>query len=154
MGLGGLLARPSRLPLRQPAHELLLLALVAFVALSPVNHASDPDASRLCLSQALADGRLTISPCIGDSVDWSHYDGRVYSDKAPGMSVLSVPFVEAVRLRPPDRWVSSGDLRVWAVHVLTTGVAFLLLAAAVGRVAEGLAQGCGGVALVAFALGP
>jgi hypothetical protein len=153
MGLGGLLARPSRLPLRQPAHELLLLALVAFVALSPVNHASDPDASRLCLSQALAHGRLTISPCIGDSVDWSHYDGRVYSDKAPGMSVLSVPFVEAVRLRPPDRWVSSGDLRVWAVHVLTTGVAFLLLAAAVGRVAEGLAPGSGGFALVAFALG-
>ena len=52
MGLGGLLARPSRLPLRRPSHELLLLALVAFVALSPVNHASDPDASRLCLSRA------------------------------------------------------------------------------------------------------
>jgi hypothetical protein len=153
MGLGGLLARPSRLPLRRPSHELLLLALVAFVALSPVNHASDPDASRLCLSRAMVHGRLTISPCIGDSVDWSHYDGRIYSDKAPGMSVISIPFVEAVRLRSPDRWVSSGDLRVWAVHVLTTGVAYLLLAAAVGRVAEGLAQGCGGFALVAFALG-
>jgi len=153
MGLGGLLAPPSRLPWRRPSQELLLLALVAFVALSPVNHASDPDASRLCLSQALTHGRLTISPCIGDSVDWSHYDGRIYSDKAPGMSVMSVPFVEAVRLRPPDRWVSSGDLRVWAVHVLTSGIAFLFLAAAVGRVAEGLAPGCGGFVLVAFALG-
>jgi len=153
MGPGGLLAPPSRLPWRRPSHELLLLVLVALVALSPVNHASDPDASRLCLSRALVHGRLTISPCIGDSVDWSHHDGRIYSDKAPGMSVLSIPFVLAVRLRAPDRWVSSGDLRVWAVHVLTTGIAFLLLAAAVGRVAEGLAPGCGGFALVAFALG-
>ena len=127
--LGRLLAPPARLPFRRPRHELLLLALVALVALLPVNEASDPDASRLCLSQALVHARLTVSPCIGDSVDWSSYHGRVYSDKAPGMSVLSIPFVEAVRLRPPSQWPVSGDLRVWVVHVLTTGVAFVLLAA-------------------------
>lgn len=153
MDVGRLLAPPARLPSRRPRFEPLLLLLVALVALLPVNEASDPDASRLCLSQALVHGHLTVSPCIGDSVDWSHYDGRIYSDKAPGMSVISIPFVEAVRMRPPADWPPSGDLRVWAVHVLTTGVAFVLLAAAVGRLAEGLAPGFGGAALVSFALG-
>jgi hypothetical protein len=91
MGLGGLLARPSRLPSRRPSHELLLLALVAFVALSPVNHASDPDASRLCLSRAMVHGRLTISPCIGESVDWSHYDGDLDPVRGSGQATLARP---------------------------------------------------------------
>lgn len=127
--------------------------LVALVALSTVNEASDPDASRLCLSQAIVHGRLTVSSCIGDSVDFSRYDGRIYSDKAPGLSVIAIPVVEAVRLRPPNEWPTSGDLRVWVVHVLTTGIAFVVLAAAVGRIAEGLSPGWGGAALVSFALG-
>ncbi len=153
MGLRAHLPVPAQLPWRRPRFELLLLALVAAVALSPVDHASDPDASRLCLSQALVHGRLTISPCIGWSVDFSRYDGRIYSDKAPGMSVLSVPAVEAVRIRPPNTWSNNGELRVWAVHVLTTGIFFVLVGAAVGRVAEGLAPGFGAAALVTFAIG-
>ena len=144
---------PVALPWGRPRHELALLALVAFVALSPVNHVSDPDASRLCLSQALVHGQLTISPCIGWSVDFAQYDGRIYSDKAPGMSVLSIPAVEAIGIAPPNTWDGDRELSVWGVHVLTTGVLFLLLVFAVGRIAEGLAPGFGAPTLVTFALG-
>ena len=147
------LPQPAALPWSKPRFELLLLALIAVVALSPVDHASDPDASRLCLSQALAHGHLAISPCIGFSVDFSIYGGHVYSDKAPGMSVLSIPAVEAIGIRPPNNWSNNGELPVWGVHVLTTGIFFVLIAAAVGRISEGLAPGFGSAALVTFALG-
>jgi hypothetical protein len=50
-------------------------------------------------------------------------------------------------------WRFLGDPRVWAVRVLTSGIAFILLAFAVGRVAEGLHQGAGGLAVVGMALG-
>jgi len=145
--------RATPLPWRRPRHELLLLALVALATLLPAYRTSDPDATRLCLSRAIVDGRLTVAPCLADSVDYARYGGRVYSDKAPGMSVLAVPAVAAVRLGPATSWLSTDDLRVWAVRVLTSGIAFVLLAAAVGRVSEGLAPGYGAPALVTFATG-
>src|SRR5262249_4775568 len=43
--------------------------------------------------------------------------------------------------------------RLWAVRVLTSGLAFLLCAFLVGRISEGLAPGRGAAALVTFALG-
>jgi hypothetical protein len=49
--------------------------------------------------------------------------------------------------------VQEGDPHVWGVHVLTSGVAFVLLVLAFGRVSEGLVPGTGGPALVTFALG-
>ena len=147
------LPSPVALPWGRPRHELALLALVAFVALSPVNHVSDPDASRLCLSQALVHGHVTIAPCIGWSVDFAEVDGRIYSDKAPGMSVLSIPAVEVIGIAAPNTWNGDRELSVWGVHVLTTGVIFLLLVFAVGRIAEGLAPGFGAPTLVTFALG-
>jgi hypothetical protein len=146
--------RPTApLPWRRPRFELPLLALVAAAALSPVYHAADADASRVCLTRALAQAHLTVGPCIGDSVDFARYHGRRYSDKAPGMSVLALPAAEAVQLPPPSRWAPDGDLRVWAVRLLTSGIAFVLLAAAVGRVSEGLVPGLGAPALASFALG-
>jgi hypothetical protein len=130
-----------------------LLALVAVACLLPAYRAWDPDATRLCLSRAIVHGELTISPCLADSVDFARYEGRVYSDKAPGMSVLAIPAVEATRLGPATGWISTDDLRVWAVRVLSSGIAFVLLTAAVGRVSEGLAAGSGAPVLVTFATG-
>ena len=141
------------LPWSRPRHELVLLALVAAAMLSVVQRASVQDSSRLCLTRALVHGRLTIEPCAGDTIDRAVHDGRTYTDKAPGLSVVSLPAALATRLPPPARWPSAGGARLWAVRVLVNGVAFLLAAFAVGRIAEGLAPGCGGAALVTFALG-
>jgi hypothetical protein len=146
--------RPTALPWRRPRHELLLLALVAVATLSPVYDVSTQDVSRLCLTRSLANGNVALErSCIGGTIDQASYGGKAYSDKAPGMSALALPVAEVTRMPPPVRWTFEGDPHLWAVRILTSGIAFLLLAFMVGRVTEGLAPGCGGPALVTFALG-
>ena len=131
----------------------MLLALVAVSALLPVAHESPQDVSRFCLSQAIVEGRLTVAPCVQTSPDQVSYGGQTYSDKAPGFSLLAIPAVEIVGLRTAPAWDYPRDSRLWVVRVLTSGLAFVLLAFAVGRVSEGIAPGWGGAALVTFALG-
>jgi len=91
---------PTSLPWQRPRHELLLLALVAAVALLPVYHLGDQDLSRFCLAQGLVHGHLSNDACLAPSFDKARYGGHLYSDKAPGMSLLAVPAAEAVRLPP------------------------------------------------------
>jgi hypothetical protein len=145
--------RPTALPWGKPRYELLLLALVAVAALTPLYVASTQDAAHYCLSQAIVAGRLDVEPCAGGGPDIAFYGGLVYSNKAPGMSLLSIPAVEAVRLPAGSNGRFPGELRLWGVRVLTSGLAFLVCAFLVGRVAEGLAPGTGGFVLVTFALG-
>ena len=90
--------------------------------------------------------------CLAGSVDKASYNGHLHSDKAPGLSVLEIPGTEVLRLPRIDQ-VHGTDLRLWGVRLLSSGLAFLLGAFLVGRVAEGLAPGRGGAALVTFALG-
>jgi hypothetical protein len=143
---------PTALPWRRPRHELLLLALVSVAALSPVQPVSVQDWSRMCQTQAFVHARLTIDDCIGTTIDRSRYHGRLYSNKAPGMSLLAIPGYEAVRLPAPTRW-SEYDRRLWLARLATSGICFVLCAFLVGRIAEGLAVGWGGAALVALSLG-
>jgi hypothetical protein len=150
--LGSRRARPE-LPWRRPRFEALLLALVAVVALSVVQDTNSQDASRLCLSRALVHFRITVDDCPGLQIDRASRGGHLYSDKAPGMSVLELPAAEAVRLPPPVQWPSQGELRLWAPRVLSSGLAFVLCVFLVGRVAEGLRPGFGGLTMVASGLG-
>ena len=143
----------SPLPWSRPRHELLLLGLIAAATLTPVYVTSTQDVTRLCLTRSLVHGRLTTGSCAGRTTDRAVYGGRTYTDKAPGLSALAVPAVEAVRLPSPHRWRFEGDPKLWTVRLLTSGVAFLLLCWGVGRVSEGLAPGYGAVALATFALG-
>jgi hypothetical protein len=144
---------PTELPWRAPRHELLLLALVAVAALTIVYPPRDQDISRLCLTRAAAHGHLSADSCLAGAGDVARYGGHLYSDKAPGVSLLAVPIAEATGLRDPSQWHHSGDLRVWAARAGVGGLALLLCAFLVGRVAEGLAPGTGGPTLIAFALG-
>ncbi len=140
------------MPWRRPRHELLLLALVAVAALLPVYGVNAQDQSRLCLTRALVHGHLANDRCLANSFDKSRYGGHLYSDKAPGMSILEIPSAEALLVQP----VQNGpefSLRLWGVRILSSGLAFLLCAFLIGRVSEGLAPGFGAVSLVAFALG-
>jgi hypothetical protein len=140
-------------PWARPRHELLLLVLVGFAALSPLHVTSTQDISHFCLSRALVAGELKIDACADDTIDRAVYGGHFYTNKAPGLSLLAVPAVEAVRLPPGASWGPEAGFRLWAARVLTTGAAFLLCVLLVGRVAEGLAPGTGAPALVAFGLG-
>jgi hypothetical protein len=147
------LREQAPLPWARPRAELVLLALVAAVALSPVFVPNQQDGSRLCLSRALVAGRLSNDGCFRSTVDRSRYDGHLYSNKAPGMSVLEIAPAEAVRLGSPTHWGQAANLRLWAVHLFASGLPFLLCVFLVGRISEGLAPGYGAPALVAFGLG-
>jgi hypothetical protein len=143
---------PTSFPWQRPRHELLLLSLVAIVALLPVHRPGDQDLSRFCLTQAIVHGHLSNDACLASSFDKALFNGHLYSDKAPGVSFFAVPLAEAVRLRPVDQ-IAGADPRLWAVRILTSGLAFLLCTFLVGRISEGLAPGRGSAALVTFALG-
>jgi hypothetical protein len=145
--------RPTALPWRRPRHELLLLALVAFAALSSTYVNSTQDLSHFCLSRAIVAGELKIDECAGNTVDRSVYGGHYYSNKAPGLSLLAIPAVEVVGLPDGPKWNPEADLHLWGVRLLTNGIAFLLCVFLVGRIAEGVAPGTGAPALVAVGLG-
>jgi hypothetical protein len=144
--------RVNGLPWGRPRHELLLLALVAVAALSPVHAPNSQDQSRLCLTRALVHGHLSNDGCLATSGDRAVYKGHLYSDKAPGMSALELPVAEAVRVPAPSAWPSNSP-QLWAIRLFSSGIAFLVCAFLVGRVSEGIAPGLGGISLVTFALG-
>ena len=112
------------------------------------------DISRICLAQSLAHAHLSADACLNNTLalDKSTYSGHLYSDKAPGLAAIEIPTVEALHLPLPTQWPWE-FLSLWVIRVLATGVLFVACAFMVGRVAEGLAPGFGGVSLVAFALG-
>ena len=84
--------------------------LVSVAALSPVYVVSSQDLSRLCLTRSLDQGRLTVAPCVGHEVDQARFDGRTYSDKAPGMSVLATAGRRGGEAAAPARWRFGRDL--------------------------------------------
>lgn len=140
-------------PWRAPRHERLILVLVALAALTPIYGVTAQDVSRLCLSRSVLAGRLTIDHCVGRGTDRARYGGHLYSDKAPGLSLIALPAVLATRLPSPAEWRVGRDLRVWVTRLLTNGLAFIVLVWALGRIAEGLRRGTGPPVAVTFALG-
>ena len=140
-------------PWARPRHERLLLLLVAVAALTVVQPHGAQDVSRMCLTLAVPHARLSADSCLAGNGDRASFGGHSYSDKAPGVSFLAIPVAEAVRLPQPAGWDGGGALRLWAVRLSTGGTALLVCAFLLGRVAEGLAPGAGGPALVTLAAG-
>ncbi len=130
-----------------------MLALVALAALPVVNLAGPQDRTRYELTRhVVLYHTLTIEPGFFDR---AVYHGKTYSDKAPGMSFLAVPAYEggaAPRHRPGSRatWTQKGDLSLWLIRVLTSGVLFLVSVFVVGRLAERLVPGTGAVTAAVF----
>src|SRR5579862_6104506 len=141
------------LPWAKPPRELLLVSLVAITVLVPVYEVSTQDISHFCAARAVASGHLAIGACADGTVDIASYNGRIYSNKAPGMFLLALPAVEAVQLPTATRWEHDGDLRLWLVRLLTSGIAFVFCAFVLGRLAEGVCSGTGALVAVTFGLG-
>ena len=148
----GCVASLTVVPWARPRRELLLLLLVGVAALSTVDQINTQDQSRLCLARALVHGHLAVGSCLSTSFDQAMYRGSLYSDKAPGMSVLEIPVAEAVRLPSTSGW-HLYDGRLWLIRVFSSGLAFLVCVFLIGRISEGLAPGAGGLAMVATGLG-
>src|SRR5262249_19656886 len=100
-----------RFPWAAPRRELLLLVLVAVAALTPLAVVTPQDGSRLCLSEALLHGRVSNDGCLEHVTDRSSYHGHLYSDKAPGLSLVATVPVLLLRPGTPASW-SRDDLRL------------------------------------------
>jgi hypothetical protein len=128
----------------------LILAAVAAAGLLPFHHVADQDRSRFCLTRALIRAHLSVGPCISSSVDKSLYGGRLYSNKAPGMSIAAIPaYAVAAAIGgehddglPSGRWI-------WFLRVTTAGVSFVALAFLLWSLGEALQLGTGASTAVA-----
>jgi len=125
---------------------VLLATTILFAAFSFAYGEGWPDVSRLALTQSVAyDGSLRIDRFARQTEDRADFGGHSYSDKAPGVSFLALPSLEAARALGAvgpigrklgvwlDRWL------LWTLRVLTGGLAFaaavVLVAVAARRVA-------------------
>src|SRR5436305_6068721 len=80
------------------ARRVLLSVSILFVAFSFAYGAGWPDVSRLALTQSVAyDGTLRIDRFAAQTQDRADFGGHSYSDKAPGISFLALPSLEAAR---------------------------------------------------------
>jgi hypothetical protein len=132
--------------------EPLVLALVALAALPVVDLTGPQDRTRYELTRhVVLHHSLTVEPGLFDR---AVYAGRTYSDKAPGVSFFAVPAYEGERIvgiaRAPRDWHSEGDLSLWLMRVLTSGVLFLVATFLVGRLGEGLVAGTGAATAAVF----
>lgn len=140
--------------------ELLVLLLVALAALAVVHAHTPQDVTRLALTRALVlDGSVRIDPYAERAFDVAEHGGHFYTDKAPGWSFAAVPAYAALHAlgaapaADASRWNGEGDLRVWALRVLVSGLLFLVAVATVGRVAERVHGGSGAAAATLLGLG-
>jgi hypothetical protein len=147
------------LPFARFARERLVLLLIALATFSVVQLPNTQDKTRLSLTQAILEhGDLTIER-YGVQVDRAKHGRHLYTDKAPGLSLVALPAVAVVRLaervsgraRAPLIWSSNGKLGF--VRLMVLAPFLLLLAWLVGRTAEGLVAGSGAAAAVTTALG-
>jgi hypothetical protein len=129
-----------------------VLVLVALAALPPISLTGPQDRTRYELTRHLVlHYTLVLEPNLFDRAVFA---GRTYSDKAPGMSFIAVPAYEAERVvgiaRAPAQWEAKGDPSLWLIHVLTSGVLFLVSVFIVGRLAERLVAGTGAASAAIF----
>jgi hypothetical protein len=139
------------------SREWLVLALVALGTLPVVNGVGMQDTSRLALTQSISDrGSVNIDPYWQDTIDRAFTGGHWYSDKAPGVALLSLPVYEAIEAVSPTRpheGVWNREWPLWTIRMLAGGIAFLGLTFLVGRVAEGFVARAGAPVAVTFGLG-
>ena len=150
--------KTDRLPLRHSLarsvyrFEALVLGLVALAALPVVNLTGPQDRTRYELTRhVVLYHTLTLEPSLFDR---AVFDGKTYSDKAPGMSFLAIPGYEIERVagiaKAPKDWQDEGDLSLWLLRVLTSGLLFLVSVLIVGRLAERFVIGTGAVTAAVF----
>jgi hypothetical protein len=141
------------------ARRVLLATTILFAAFSFAYGEGWPDVSRLALTQSVAyDGSLRIDRFARQTEDRADFGGHSYSDKAPGISFLALPSLEAARALGAvgplerrlgvwlDRWL------LWTLRILTGGVAYAAAVVLVAVAARRIAPETAPVVAVTFAL--
>jgi hypothetical protein len=140
--------------------RVLLAVTILFAAISLAYGEGWPDVSRLALTQSVAyDGSLRIDRFARQTEDRADFGGHSYSDKAPGVSFLALPSLEAARgvgaVGPSERELGVWHDRwlLWTLRILTGGLAFAAAVALVAVAARRVAPETTTVVAVTFALG-
>jgi hypothetical protein len=138
--------------LRGYRFEPLVIALVALAALPPISLTGPQDRTRYELTRhVVLYHTLTLEPNLFDR---ALFHGHTYSDKAPGISFLAIPAYELERAagiaKAPRDWELKGDLSLWLLRVLTSGILFLVAVFVVGRLGETLVAGTGALTAATF----
>lgn len=133
------------------------LVAVAFAAAYPMQVNGWNQNAHYALTRALAQGSPTLDDTIGDLGDLSTGDigrvgGHVYAAKAPGLALLSVPayaVVSVVGMR------TTGDTTrvVWALHLWSIVLPYLVLVVLIGLAADRIRPGYGPATAGLAALG-
>jgi hypothetical protein len=133
------------------------LVALGFAAAYPMQVNGYNQNAHYALTRALAQGSPSVDDTIGDLGDLSTGDigrvgGHVYAAKPPGLAMLSVPayaVVSGVGMR------TSGDTTrvVWALHLWSIVVPYLVLVALIALAADRIRPGFGPPAAGLAALG-
>jgi hypothetical protein len=136
---------------------LVGLVALAFAAAYPMQVNGYNQNAHYALTRALAQGSPSVDDTIGDLGDLSTGDigrvgGHIYAAKPPGLALLSVPayaVVSAVGMR------TSGDTTrvVWALHLWSIVLPYLMLVVLIGLAADRVRPGYGPPAAGLAALG-
>ena len=127
-----------------------MLVLVGASTLTIINPINVQDVTRTALSRQLAErGVLDIDPYHAKTTDRAFRAGHWYSDKAPGVSLLAIPTVEALRgidsasdsHSTLPYWGRVGHL--WLTRILTAGIGLLLATFLLARKADAYRPGYG-----------
>ncbi|MGI8749122.1 MAG: hypothetical protein ACR2J6_00970 [Thermoleophilaceae bacterium] len=148
-----------------PAVAVLAIVAVAAVFTMPVQGVSDNQASHLALVRALASGTATIDSYAQTTDDKVRLDGHVYSNKAPGLALSTVPAYlaldaagvpEAARRAAARRGNAQRDADrglAWAVGLAGNVLPAVVLLGLVCALGNRVAFGFGPAAAVTLGLG-
>lgn len=134
------------------SRRALLLALVALAALPPISLVGPQDRTRYELTRhVVLFGTIRLENTLFDR---ALYKGHTYSDKAPGMSFLAIPWFELERgagiAKAPAQWHPEADVSLWLIRVLTSGLLFLVAVGVVHVLGDRFVAGGGAVTAVLF----
>ena len=142
--------------------EWIVLGLILLGTMPLVSVIGAQDSSRIALTDSIVRrGEVNIDPYWQLTIDRAFKSGHWYSDKAPGRVAASSSRQSrshAQSMRSPSRVAAhnrsgcasgrSGAFALWG-----GGIAFIVLAFLLGRVAEGLVEGTGAVTAAVFGVG-
>ena len=148
------------LPFRPFARERLVLVLIALSGLTIVQFKRHSGSNEAIAGagDSGAHGDVTIER-YGTPLDRARKGHHLYTDKAPGLSLLAVPAVVVVRVgeritrQPRARLIWESAPRLFIVRLLTVGSFLVLLSWLIGRTAEGLVPRSGATAAVTASIG-
>lgn len=94
--------------------DILLFAFIAILLVLPANRSVGVNVmSRYSAALRVVEaGTLDLGPYAAKTTDLAVADGKRYTDKAPGLSLMLVPFVALARLVTHDFW--------WGLHLART----------------------------------